>query len=326
MRPDSKRQRPPARVGAEGAQADGLVQANSTPRPYILQWRSAVLNSPTDSTCKLVLLVLAEFADAAGSNCWPAITSVAELAGTSERTTRRALDRAAGAGWIERTARVVRGQAWRLYHYQLTLPKGAVTESARSGRGAVTESGPSDETCGLSRPKVRTLTTEGAVTESADLAIDLGRATSQEQEQPVADAPAPADPASLEPERQQARGKSRRTRKPEDAGQTLQEWLDSFEDRDQCIRADDPIHDYARSIGLPSEFLELGWCAFREKYKDSPKRQLDWRAAFRTEVKRNWLQVWKVGRDLDFYLSDYGKQLLIEDRGPTEPDWLRGAL
>lgn len=173
--------------GLAGGSADS--RASGAVRPFVLQWRSAVLNSQTDATCKLVLLVLAEFADATGGNCWPSITSVSELAGVNERTTRRALDRATRAGWIERATRAVRGQAWRLYHYRLTLPRGAVTESARTRKGPGTESEPFDQTCGLSRPKVRTLTTEGAGTESDELASDLGTAPRGEQEQPVANAP-----------------------------------------------------------------------------------------------------------------------------------------
>lgn len=99
-------------------------------------------------------------------------------------------------------------------------------------------------------------------------------------------------------------------KKKPSAGITLNEFLRDCEFKGQdAITESDPVFEYAKSIGLPSGFLYLGWSAFKSKQADD-KRQVDWRATFRNYVKTpDWLGVWKINREGEYYLTDAGKQL-----------------
>lgn len=140
-------------------------------RPFVLTWRSAVLNSSLTSTSKLVHLALAEYADAEGRRCWPAMESIARLCSLNERTVRRSLE---GSEWIARTPESGTGQAWRTYSYELVLAKRADTRTARQTKGQGRESAPPPEGADLGNTKVRILRTEGAVPMSDKLGIKQG--------------------------------------------------------------------------------------------------------------------------------------------------------
>lgn len=102
-----------------------------TERSFIISWRCAVGNSDEPAAAKLCLLALAEWADRDGGNCFPSMESVAKWASFSERTVRRHLlenrsrffKRKAGGGV---------GKGWRTSSFQLVIPDGADTSSARS--------------------------------------------------------------------------------------------------------------------------------------------------------------------------------------------------
>lgn len=106
------------------------------------------------------------------------------------------------------------------------------------------------------------------------------------------------------------------TKKKTSAGITLNEFLQDCELKGQdAITESDPVFEYAKSIGLPIGFLYLGWSAFKSK-QAADKRQADWRATFRNYVKApDWLGVWKLNREGEYYLTDAGKQLERELSG-----------
>ena len=113
-------------------------------RPWPHRFRSAVLRAQLPATTKLLLLVLIEFADEEGGSCYPAMSTVASLAGVAEKTVRRVL--AAPCPFYQRTASIGSGQSWRRYGYQLLIPEGADTTTARSRpKGADTMTSPSPE-------------------------------------------------------------------------------------------------------------------------------------------------------------------------------------
>ena len=152
-------------------------------RPFILQWRSAVLNASLTATQKLCLLVLAEWAEKDGTDCFPAITSMALKASVNEKTMRRSLEQAVDAGFITRFHRGS-SQGWRRFEYVPVIPQGADTRSARQSSGADTESAPLPEragtvstpegvTCGHSVHDVRTLSPERAGTVSDEVSNEL---------------------------------------------------------------------------------------------------------------------------------------------------------
>lgn len=75
-----------------------------------------------------------------------------------------------------------------------------------------------------------------------------------------------------------------------------------------AITDNDPIFEYADKIGIPQDFMRLGWEAFKRKQKPL-KKQADWRSVFRNYVRSGWLDVWAINATGEFYLTTYGKQL-----------------
>jgi uncharacterized protein YdaU (DUF1376 family) len=90
---------------------------------------------------------------------------------------------------------------------------------------------------------------------------------------------------------------------------TLENFLKNCEEsKIDAIPIDDPIHDYASQIKLPSDFLYLGWQAFKNLQAPN-KKQADWRATFRTYVRQGYLKVWALNSEGVYYLTMAGKQL-----------------
>ena len=89
-------------------------------------------------------------------------------------------------------------------------------------------------------------------------------------------------------------GKKRR--KPNPEGSTcLRTWLEGLKTRqEQPVPPDDPVFAYAQRVGMPREFLALGWRQFRHRYTEQHpgKRYSDWRRVFRNAVEGNWLKLW----------------------------------
>lgn len=74
---------------------------------------------------------------------------------------------------------------------------------------------------------------------------------------------------------------------------TMAKWFDSIrENGEKAISDYKPVWDYADSVGLPRELVEVAWISFKAKYFDSSKTYIDWRAAFRDHVKGNYLKLW----------------------------------
>lgn len=264
-------------------------------RPFVLRWRSAVLDAELSSTQKLCLLVLAEWADPNGENCYPSITSVAQKASINEKTARRALDQCADLGFFTRVHRGT-SQGWRRFAYRLTLPKGAGAASAPLEERAGTTPAPEPATCGLSFPDVRTLRPERAGTVPTDLSRDLSRDLSQESSAPL----------------------EGRQRKVRSIGLTWRQWVESKPANEKLIPAADPVFRYAAEIGLPREFLHLHWLTFSQRYSGTTKRQRDWRAHFRNSVRANWYRLWFIAPDGSFQLTTQGKQAELEHRASRE--------
>jgi hypothetical protein len=164
------------------------VQDSMRPRPFMHRFRSGVLQADAPSSLKLVLLVLAEYADAEGGSCYPSATAVARLAGLNERTVRRLLDQP--CAWLQRIGQAGSGHHWRTYGYRLLIPEAADTTPARwTNRlrdGADTTPAAIPEaadtvpatpaaTCGHSVQDVRTLSAEGAGVVSDEIGFKIGK-------------------------------------------------------------------------------------------------------------------------------------------------------
>ena len=93
---------------------------------------------------------------------------------------------------------------------------------------------------------------------------------------------------------------------------TLQEFFNECrENKELPIPEDDPIFDYAKKVGIPLEFLKLGWIQFKSLQKPE-KKQKDWRHVFREYVRRNFLKVWFIDNNGNYCLTTLGKQLQRE--------------
>ncbi|WP_265948306.1 helix-turn-helix domain-containing protein [Dechloromonas sp. A34] len=111
-------------------------------------------------------------------------------------------------------------------------------------------------------------------------------------------------------------GKKRRSRSAE---KTFAEWID-----DVRASGEKPISDYltvwsyCESIGLPTEFVELAWLKFRDRYSSDEsykaKKYADWRRTFLNAVKENWFRLWYRNGDA-FLLTTAGQQAELETRG-----------
>ena len=164
------------------------------------------------------------------------------------------------------------------------------------------------------------------------------------QETPTTDYPRPENPVPGDPD-SGSFGSITRTEKqelnplpltqkspwpPRKSGGTLLEFLAHIKEIGQkAIRDDDPIFEWGQQQELPHAFLQLAWIAFKDKYLDKVNRktqrtheQLDWRAAFRTEVKRGWLNVWMPDRMRGdgWKLTTFGEQLRREHGIDIEED------
>lgn len=268
-------------------------------RPFILQWRSAVLNAPLTSTQKLCLLVLAEWADADGTNCWPAMEKIAERASVNEKTVRRSMDEVGPMGWFTRSHRRTQ-KGWKQFEYTLRLPDAADTVSCRARDAPGTVSGSDVGSTGHPVHLHRTLTSSAPGTVSTDLALPSQDLSKEEISPPVEKAI-------------KAKGKKL----------TFQQWIQSLPAGQMAIPADDPIFTYAQDVGIPGNFLRLCWFVFADRYIDNQKHYSDWRAVFRNAVRGNWMKLWWIDGGV-YELTTAGKQADIEHgteiRAESTPD------
>lgn len=103
----------------------------------------------------------------------------------------------------------------------------------------------------------------------------------------------------------------KRTKSPE---VTLADWIAGLDG--DAITADDPIFGWARTAGVPADWIGLAWWAFESRYggdgKDRAKTYADWRAVFRTAVKEDWLRLWRKGRNAPWELTTAGESARLE--------------
>ena len=93
---------------------------------------------------------------------------------------------------------------------------------------------------------------------------------------------------------------------------TLSEFLAECKEKNELpIPEDDPVFAYSNKVGIPIEFLRLGWLQFKTLQR-SDKKQKDWRHVFREYVRRNFLKVWFIDSNGNYCLTTLGKQLQRE--------------
>ncbi|WP_396615468.1 hypothetical protein ACHZ97_14420 [Lysobacter soli] len=87
---------------------------------------------------------------------------------------------------------------------------------------------------------------------------------------------------------------------------------------EKLIPPTDPVFVHATDMGIPVEFVQLAWRAFAHKYRDTDRRQKDWRAHFRSAVRGNWGNVWFCRPDGTCELTTVGVQLKRERDAEAE--------
>lgn len=74
----------------------------------------------------------------------------------------------------------------------------------------------------------------------------------------------------------------------------------------------EPLWRYVQEASLPQEFIALAWVEFRRRFlpdgTGAKKRYKDWRAAFRKYVEGNYLKLWAIDGNGEYFLTTLGKQ------------------
>lgn len=117
-------------------------------------------------------------------------------------------------------------------------------------------------------------------------------------------------------ERKEGKERKGRERKGKEGASeiTFDEFLKDCEAKNELpIPEDDPVYRWAEAVRLPTDFLFIGWQVFKRREwldtKRKPKRYKDWRSVFLNYCKNpDWLDVWSINRDGEFYLTPKGKQ------------------
>jgi hypothetical protein len=91
-------------------------------------WRRAMTASELPSTTKLVLFVIAEYANAKDDICWPSVETLAAQCSLSERSVGTHLTIAEQAGWLTRWKSRRPARKWAHAHYRLSIPENVATE------------------------------------------------------------------------------------------------------------------------------------------------------------------------------------------------------
>ncbi|MDE3140381.1 MAG: helix-turn-helix domain-containing protein [Pseudomonadota bacterium] len=157
------------------------------PLPLVIRWRAAICaeESPLNATERLVAFALAQFADADGGSCYPAVQTVAKAAALKERATQEALRRLDGMGYVQRIPTKTGGHAWRGYEYNLKMPEAPAPRAGTQIEGAAPVAGPSLQAPATGASKLRHFTAEAP----APRADDFRRALPSQKQQEKAIAP-----------------------------------------------------------------------------------------------------------------------------------------
>lgn len=121
----------------------------------------------------------------------------------------------------------------------------------------------------------------------------------------------PVSPSGDQPSAADVPAKPKRPPRAKSAKVTFAQWRDTAKaSGEKLIPESDPVFEYAADAGISIEFLQLAWVEFREAYKDNGKQYADWRAVFRTCVRRNWYRLWFLKPDGTCELTTAGVQAM----------------
>jgi hypothetical protein len=254
---------------------------------------AAVITPPT---LKLVALALADWCNDHGGSLHPSLAAVAKKVGVSRCQAQRLVQTLKAKGLLSVVANAHGGSRGDTPRYQLHLDAFATLTSIASDTGsahAITRVAPMHRTGST-----------GATQTTIEPSLN--------QERKAALPPALLTPKS------KSKSKSKAERRKD---MTLGAWIAELDGAD-AVPPGDPIFAYALAIGLPPEYLELAWLAFRRRYleEQAEKTYADWRATFRNAVRGNWLRLWFADPAGGFRLTTAGTQALRERDAQHSPE------
>lgn len=247
-----------------------------------------------------VMTVLADFADDSAI-CWPSVATVARRISRSRATAQRILHDLIGHGFLVVIDNAHGGAPGSTRRYRI-FPKGDGNQ-VKTGSTSAT---------GITNATGRVLEQDG-YHQCSETGITAATQTNNEQTvnqaKPSDDGigQRKADVPQLKPKRPRTKA----------AAVTLNDYLKrcTVEGVEQLPHID-PIFQYAETIGLPVEFLALGWSEFCRDHIERQSQQADWRAHFRNAIRKNWLKLWYVDKQTGEYrLTTAGEQAARAQHG-----------
>ena len=89
---------------------------------------------------------------------------------------------------------------------------------------------------------------------------------------------------------------------------TFNEWAEQMRQQGEALI---PENDTIWEEKAPDEYLQLAWMVFCSQMREQGKTAKDWRAQFRTSVRKDYLKLWAINRRGEYYLTTVGKQAAL---------------
>lgn len=237
---------------------------------------------PGDSSAELLaLLALADWSDDEGRS-FPSIASIGRKCRIKSRQAQRLVHRLIDIGLVSVIENSSGGKPGSTRRYRINLDRLTGVENVR---GVINDTGVKNDADGCHLRRETGGQNDTLTVIDTSVTVSKGSSSSSK-------------------------------RKKKASGITMKAFLDACNAAgEDAILESDPVFKYAAKIGLPAYYLQLGWIAFKDKQKPN-KQQEDWRKTFGNYVKNpDWLGVWKINRDGEYYLTDAGKQAEREFAG-----------
>lgn len=214
----------------------------------------------------LAMLALADWSDDTG-RCWPSMASIAKKTRLSRSQAQRVVHRLINDRFVAVTGNAAGGAPGSTRQYQinvsmLTGHMDATGSTHATGRTYAQEGSHSCAETG------RTDATQTIIEPSITI-------ISVEQAQPA------------------LVGKSQKAGKT-----TFGKFIESCKAKgEKLIPDDDPVLEYAETVGIDDEMLAIAWVEFKSYWlvgDGSAKRRVDWRRTFLNAVKQNRARLWFI--------------------------------
>jgi hypothetical protein len=276
----------------QSTQSADRVQGNSTLLARYLLVFDAARDARLARTDVAVLMAILDHMNSKTGLAFPSLDTIAAEAKVNRRTASRSIDRLVDTAHLTR----IRGTGRRSNGYR--MPARSRGEFATATTATVVRSRGEFATTTASPSEGKSTVVGATVVRSSG---ELTPLTCLEPEKDTrTDALASADGAL-----------SGKRSKSSQARTTFDAWLESLDEDVDAIAADDPLFEYAETIGLPRDFLVLAWKVFSLDHENSPAQSADWPAVFRRHVRKDYFRLWFVRGD-SFPLTTRGKQAAIE--------------